>query len=222
MTHSLSLWTFLPHTQTHPMMKVSCTTFRHSQFYGDQLPLPAKYLQQMFVFILKHNYFTFNNQYYLQTHATAMGATFAPNYANTFMANIEDMLMSRYTGEPKPKPWKRFIDDIFFIWEGDKDSPLNFFNTANSVHNSMKFEFYYSKTSINFLDTTIRFDKTNNLESTLFVKESDICTPLHSDSYHPDNCKRGIIYSQALRYRRIITNKKNSQQQPHQQGLPQS
>ena len=110
-------------------------------------------------------------------------------YEPIFMANIEGMLMSRYTGEPKPKLWKRFIDDIFFIWEGDEDSLFKFFNTANSIHDSIKFEFYYSKTSINFLDTTIRFDKTNNLESTLFVKENDICTLLHSDSYHPDNTR---------------------------------
>ena len=176
------------------------------QFYGDQLPLPAQHLQHMFVFILKHNYFTFNKRYYLQTHGTAMGATFAPIYANISMANIEDMLMSLYTGEQKPKLWRRFIDDIFFIWEGDEDSLLNFFNTVNSVHESIIFEFSYSKTSINFLHTTIRFDKTNNLASTLCVKENDICTLLHSDSYHPENCKRGIIYSQALGYRRIITN----------------
>ena len=36
--------------------------------------------------------------------------------------------------------------------------------------------------------------------------ENDIFTLLHSDSYHPENCKMGIIYSQVLRYRRIITN----------------
>ena len=122
------------------------------------------------------------------------------------MANIEDMLMSLYNGETKPKLWKRFIDDIFFTWEGNEDSLLSFFNVANSVHETIKFEFTYSKTSVNFLDTTIRFDKTNNLESTLYVKQNDICTLLHSDSYHPENCKRSIIYSQALRYRRIITN----------------
>ena len=28
----------------------------------------------------------------------------------------------------------------------------------------------------------------------------------HNDSFHPESCKKGIIYSQALRYRRIITN----------------
>ena len=87
-----SLYTNIPHDEGI-MYNLSALI----QFYGDQLPLPAKYLQQMFVLILKHNYFTFNNRYYLQTHGTAMEATFAPNYANIFMANIEDMLMSRYT-----------------------------------------------------------------------------------------------------------------------------
>ena len=69
------------------------------QFYGDQLPLPAQHLQQTFVFTLKHNHFTSNKRYFLQTHGTAMGANFAPNYANVFMANIKDMLLSLYTGE---------------------------------------------------------------------------------------------------------------------------
>ena len=105
-----SLYTNIPHDEG---IMYNLQALIH--FYGDQLPLPAQHLQQMFVFILKHNYFTFNKRYYLQTHGTAMGATFAPNYANIFMANIEDMLMSFYTGEPKPKLWSRFIDDIFFI-----------------------------------------------------------------------------------------------------------
>ena len=75
----------------------------------------------MFVLILKHNNFTF------QTHGTAMGVISAPNYANIFMANIEDIRLSTYTGEPKPKLWRRFIADKFFVWEGDEDPLLNSF-----------------------------------------------------------------------------------------------
>ena len=33
-----------------------------------------------------------------------------------------------------------------------------------------------------------------------------MCALLHAESYHPESCKRSVIYSQALRYRRIITN----------------
>eukprot|EP00061_Rhincodon_typus_P004457 g22633.t1 len=35
--------------------------------------------------ILNHNIFTFNNQFFTQTHGTAMGTKFAPQYINIFM-----------------------------------------------------------------------------------------------------------------------------------------
>eukprot|EP00061_Rhincodon_typus_P016469 g44704.t1 len=40
---------------------------------------------QLIRFILYHNVFTFNNQFFIQTHGTAMGTRFAPQYANIFM-----------------------------------------------------------------------------------------------------------------------------------------
>ena len=35
------------------------------EFYGNSLPLPIPYLRQMFDFILKYNFFKFDNQFYL-------------------------------------------------------------------------------------------------------------------------------------------------------------
>ena len=63
----------------------------------------------------------------------------------------------------------------------------------------------HSKNQVHFLDTTIFINKEQNLESTLYVKPTDICSLLHKQSFHPDTCKQSVIYSQALRYRRIIT-----------------
>ena len=34
---------------------------------------------------------------------------------------------------------------------------------------------------------------------------ADVCSLLHKQSFHPDTCKQSVIYSQALRYCRIIT-----------------
>ena len=59
---------------------------------------------------------------------------------------------------------------------------------------------------MHFLDTTIFINKEQKLESTLYVKPTDICSLLHKQSFHPDTCKQSVIYGQALRYRRIITN----------------
>ena len=70
---------------------------------------------------------------------------------------------------------------------------------------TIKFTAEKFKNLINFLDTTLYFSNEGKLESTLFVKPQDICTLLHNNSFHPESCKKGIIYSQALRYRRLIT-----------------
>ena len=58
----------------------------------------------------------------------------------------------------------------------------------------------HSLSNVNFLDTTIYFKYHGLLESKLYVKPHDICTLLHNDSFHSESCKKGIIYSQALRY----------------------
>ena len=73
------------------------------------------------------------------------------------------------------------------------------------MHPTIQFEMEHSKNQVHFLDTTIFINKEQNLESTLYVKPTDICSLLHKQSFHPDTCKQSVIYSQALRYRRIIT-----------------
>lgn len=53
-------------------------------------PLQTKFLLDSTEFCLTHNYFSFVGQYFRQTRGTAMGAKFAPSYANLFMGLWED------------------------------------------------------------------------------------------------------------------------------------
>ena len=175
-------------------------------FYQGALPLSVRDLEQMFTFILKHNYFEFDNKYYLQIHGTAMGSPFAPNFANIFMYTCENQILATAPEQKTPIIWKRFIDDIFLVWTHGEESLLKFLDHCNQCYPTIKFTAEHSLQEINFLDTTIYFNREGVLESTLFVKKQDICTLLHNSSFHPKSCKKGIIYSQALRYRRIITN----------------
>ena len=145
-------------------------------------------------FILKGNYFSFNGQPYLQTHGTAMGTPLAPNFANIFMSVIEQNILSTAPEGKIPLIWKRFIDDIFMIWQYDEASLTEFLAHTNNVHNTIKFEAQQSKAKINFLDTTIYLNNNSGLlESTLFVKPTDICTPLHAKSFHPPSCKKVLF-----------------------------
>ena len=49
----------------------------------------------------------------------------------------------------------RFIDDIFFLWNGTESALIQFIDNLNQKHPTIKFEFTYSRTNITFLDTKV-------------------------------------------------------------------
>ena len=49
----------------------------YEDFYQNRLPIPTKFLGQIFCLIIKENSFQFNRRHYLQTHETAMGTKMA-------------------------------------------------------------------------------------------------------------------------------------------------
>ena len=101
--------------------------------------------------------------------------------------------------------YKRFIDDIFILWNGTLNDLKTCVHQLNTLHPTIKFDVKYSLTSIEFLDTRIYKSTTGKLQTTLYTKPTDRQSYLHSQSYHPSSCKRSIAYSQALRIRRICT-----------------
>jgi hypothetical protein len=199
-----ALYTNIPHNEGIK----SCLTAIQNH-YQVNTPLPIEQLKQMIIFILQNNHFTFNGKTYLQIHGTSMGTPFAPNYANIFMAEIEKKILENPPQNKRPTLWKRFIDDIFMIWPHGQSALRQFLKHVNSLHDTIKFTAEQSEKEIHFLDTTIYVNTKRKLESNLFIKPTDICTLLHKESFHPNNCKNSVIYSQALRYRRVITTDEN-------------
>ena len=78
----------------------------------------------MLSLILKENSFQFNGKDYLQTHGTAMGTKMAVAFANIFMANIEKEILRQSTYKPLVR--KRFIGDVFSLWNITKDGVDDF------------------------------------------------------------------------------------------------
>eukprot|EP00061_Rhincodon_typus_P009287 g32675.t1 len=64
--------------------------------------------------ILHHNVFIFDNQFSIQSHRTAMGTKFAPQYANIFMHTFEQDFFAAQ--DLQPMLYTRSINDIFFLW----------------------------------------------------------------------------------------------------------
>ena len=61
----------------------------------------------------------------------------APSFANIFMGWFEDTHI--YTYHLQPIMWKRYIDDIFIIWQHGEEELRKFINYLNDKHDSIKF-----------------------------------------------------------------------------------
>jgi len=134
-----------------------------------------------------------------------MGTPCAPSYANIFMGDLEHRMLQ---SSPIPLTnlyWKRFIDDIFFIWTPDTQDLDSFKDHLNSFHTTIKFTFDSSTHSVPFLDTLVTIQD-KKLCTQLYSKPTDAHLYLRTDSCHPQHTFNSIPYSQALRIKRICSN----------------
>jgi hypothetical protein len=71
----------------------------------------------------------FGSRFFRQIKGTAMGTPMAVSFANLFMKKFECDLLDAFEKEHNMRPflWLRFIDDVFFIWDGDESSLKVFF-----------------------------------------------------------------------------------------------
>ena len=163
----------------------------------------------MFRLILKENSFQFNGKHYLQTHGTAMGTKTAVSFANIFMAHIETTILSRTVF--KATVWKRYIDDIFFLWDISKRDIEAFIEQANLHHPTIKFTAEISDTETVFLDTVVykgtRFKEKSILDVKTHFKKTETFQYTHFTSCHPPSVKKGFVKGEALRILRTNSSK---------------
>jgi hypothetical protein len=169
------------------------------------LPRTA-FLTELAAKILKNNNFQFMGENYMQISGTAMGTSFAPEYANLYMGRQEQTFLQKQAKQPLM--WVRFIDDIFMIWTGTETELLKFLSDLNG-HGTLKYTWDYSQQSATFLDVTLKLDEDRKLQTSVHIKPTNKLLYLHNTSCHPKHTKKGIIYSQAVRGKRICTTKED-------------
>ena len=193
-----SLYTNIPHDHGVEALR---TFLEKQDVPGDEI----EDLCSMANFILKHNYFTFNEKYYLQSKGTAMGTKMAPAYANIYMAVLEEDFLSKCSLQPSL--YFRYIDDIFLIWPHSEDDLASFHDAFNTHNSNIQFTMESSKEKIHFLDVNVS-KKDNTLSTSVYVKPTDTFSYLEYNSFHPSHTKKSVVYSQLLRYKRITSEPK--------------
>ena len=167
-------------------------------------PIATRVIIKFLYLILTLNNFVFNGINYIQKIGCAMDTICAPAYANNFMEKFEKLHIYPYLRNFSTL-YCRFIDDIFFLWNGTECELMKFIHNLNQNHSTIKFEFTYSRTSITFLDTKVYKNENGTLCTTIYRKPSDRRNFLNYKLEHLKALKNSIPYSQALRIKRICS-----------------
>ena len=169
--------------------------------------IATSFLMTLLALVLKGNFFTFADKLYKQVIGTAMGTRLAPGYACTFMGRLEkSKLLGEWKGT-QPKLYKRYIDDLFFVWTSTEQELLQFLDHLNTRHKHIKFTISYDiKTrSVSFLDMLVSIDNSGMIITDLFRKPTAVCQYLLPSSCHPGHISRNIPYSLSYRLLRICS-----------------
>src|SRR5436190_7783150 len=95
--------------------------------------------------------------------------------------------------------YKRYVDDVFGIWQGTDIQFNNFLNAINEIHPMIKFtNEIESNCSINYLDLSLT-RKYNKIEYKIFRKETHTDTVIPYSSNHPWSHKTAAFRSMIWR-----------------------
>ena len=167
-----------------------------------QKHISTEKLIKMVEFVLKNNSFEFNGSVKQQVSGTAIGTKCAPTYACIYMDDVETEFLK--IQERTPLEWFRYIHDIFCIWTHGKEHLETFFKEPNNFNPDLKFTYESNEKKIPFLDLKVKLSE-GKISTDLYVKSTDRYQYLHFTSSHPTRTKRSIVYSQALRVKRICS-----------------
>ena len=124
-----------------------------------------KELQKLFKIATSETNFIFNNEIYDQIDGVSMGSPLAPILANLLMGCLEKNWIEK-AHVTKPTFYKRYVDDIFAMFESELDTET-FHTYSNTKHKNIKFT--YEKQIDNKLPLLdILISNNENLQTSVF------------------------------------------------------
>jgi hypothetical protein len=155
-------------------------------------------------YVMKNNFFIYNNVYYKQTRGGAMGSPLTLTLSNTYMFFFERPIVKWATHNENI--YHRYIDDIFIACNATNERMQGLIQHWNRINKNIKMTAEIGS-SVNFLDVSIS-NRDGKLHTTVFHKPSHEPYFLPFDSTHKLSIKKNIPYGaiiRAIRYSCDIT-----------------
>lgn len=165
---------------------------------------------------IRNAYARYGKNWFKILKGIATGGNISVTLANITVAYCLDLVFKQLGGPPSDLiGYRTFVDDIGGLWKGTADDFVVFSERVNQLlfelsglsikdPSQKKWDINDGDTFTVFLDVKFRFDPVNGLVTDVNIKKTDARAYLNFDSYHPQHMFPSIVYSQMLRYRRII------------------
>jgi hypothetical protein len=168
--------------------------------YKDSIPptFPTEMFLSTLEILVKNNFFTFGDTFWLQLQGTAMDTPTAPLYSIImFGMHKSTHIFNRF--QRSIFYYKRYIDNILGIWLESSELEWQNFKTMLNQFGSSKWNIEELTTSTNFLDIQISIQD-NRIHISTFQKTMNLYTYIPPLSAHPNSCFKGFITGEILRY----------------------
>ncbi|KAL0870054.1 hypothetical protein ABMA27_006218 [Loxostege sticticalis] len=168
-----------------------CLEVIKDRLFDNELPSEYVVLLQN---CLDGNYLLYRGQYYLQIDGVAMGSPVAPVIANIWMEHFEERALA--SGPGIVKFWKRYVDDIFCIMNGNQTEVEQYLQHLNTVHPKVKFTYEMEKNrSMAFLDVRVTVRPDGTLAHSVYRKPTHTDRYLHASSHHHPRHLQAVVSS---------------------------
>ena len=122
--------------------------------------------------LMKNNFFSFGNQYFLQLNRTTMGTNVACMYTTIYYSYYEETTLTKL---PYIKFFRQLIDNAFIVFNPKTATFPKLEKVMNAFGpNTLKWKTEKPTKTVSFLDLTITLDKNGTLTTKTYQKEDNL------------------------------------------------
>ena len=129
-----SLFTKVPVKEA---IDIVCYKLSDDDSLSQRTSLSVTSIRQLMKLCFDGTYFLWQGEIYSQKSGAPMGLSLSVCLANAYMENFESTAIA--SSENTLKLWKRYVDDIFVIWQHGDDEVNHFFHHIKSIHPNIQF-----------------------------------------------------------------------------------
>lgn len=177
--------------------------------YSSYSNILKEFLVMATQWLLSHNFFIFNREFFLQIRGVPMGGKCSPSLAGIYMSawEMDSIFSDRNPFASHIRWFGRYIDDVLLMWEGPQNLVTPFVTYINNNSMGLKFTANIDFPTTNFLDLTLTGNTEDGTVSIApYRKPTSSNSILMADSSHPPHVIKNIPLGELTRLKRNCSN----------------